>query len=508
MLFPFDIDTQKENDTEFQNNQDSVLIHYITDSFQDRYKNAIQDENGNPLHITPVLPPQIHISSIEKKLIDTLKTAIKQGCTEESLDALTQSLAIEEYKKRGSSFYRKKVAEILLESPFPHLALSYCEEWDSSWRMDIVRYYFNTQSHNIKAREKEIDLYNLKNLLSENEYQELLHIIESHKLTDFKTVLEHSTDNSPLEFLKDPAYNDILTNKKQLLQAFEEMIEDEEILPFQSSREKEELMLHMGRNFFFENNKKQPSINDLKDAVLSYFETRHQYKKKPLFQNRDIIFFAGNEKYKNEFRFAAPQTQNALSRQGKSYTLLRFEDTKTTQNLDSIQQSIINAPPGTTFLFAGHGSRNESAIILGDGLCLTIEFLTHTFLKRFENLDTADELEDNPDILLFLNCFNHSTYRKLIAELQKKSQSPLPLPIGIIPSEYGQSYENTLDENENHFFKDILHFDTPDHVPTFQDIFENEFNTDIPGNPSVYIPKNGTVMQIAVNLEESPNFES
>ncbi len=524
MFLPVDTDANLENLHKAEEaDREKSVVQTVASDFQDRYKNALQDENGNTIEISPLSADQAETRLQEYKHTPTyytlhpqdrvrlnqFRTILNKDTTAQRGINRTVPRFIQYEVNRShqqSSAYKYELYNILVESDFFDLVHVYIARFASEpWKMDIL-----TRAIQKVKQEKNIRLESLKEdkdefkLLTDEEYNTLKNILFAES-PDFSELLNNSVDNTFYRFAEDPAYQFAQKHKSSIESVCRAHSELSNVYP-----DNEERTYIIARNLYFQNAQDTPSQSDIAMAIDDFLENRNKYAEKPIFKDRHNYIFASDDKIKRNghTRFATDKTIAFLRTQSDSLNVVRSDTIETNYDQSvSVLKHIYNAPVNSTFVFSLHGTENGN-IVFANGMQISPKAIGEAFSRRMNRPDIKEALAENPDILVFTNCFNHSTYRKIIETIQKDNHNQKTLPIGIMASEYGQSYKNTLDENENHFFKDILHFDTPDHVPTFQDIFENEFNTDIPGNPSVYIPKNGTVMQIAVNRRSAEALES
>lgn len=275
------------------------------------------------------------------------------------------------------------------------------------------------------------------------------------------------------------------------------------------------------RNLSF--NRQAVTRENVMSECTRILEQRKKYRGVSLFAGREVLHVAHSElrdKKNKTHRFGSDALQNAIRFQSGNdhYQFIRPEATRESlkEAKDAILKNIVSAGHPFTFVFEGHGS--PEAIYLSDGevidekrvretpdtIRITVAELATALRLRSEWFPAVGDPADprRRDILVLESCFNADFLRALHTRL---GDAPKPIVLGA--SEYGQySYDQKSDTLGSHFFSGVLQMGKKNHISTFGDVFEHEFEG--PTNPSIYGPdeKNTTQQVTEIDREKDKGY--
>ncbi|MFH1533909.1 MAG: hypothetical protein ABID64_03180 [Nitrospirota bacterium] len=271
-----------------------------------------------------------------------------------------------------------------------------------------------------------------------------------------------------------------------------------------SDRKKSEFIIRIARNLYLE--KKSINKQNVQNEYLDIIASQKQNEKTTIYQKRNIIFLANNEKSKNgQSRFRNPAIISSIRTQGgilPENKILMGENNK--QDLLKKKNNFLtflsNTKGPLTAHINAHGGPN--AIYLSGGqlvngkigeskydVKITYKEIANALIQRNKNFP-----QEKPPILIFDTCYNHTIMRKIYAEIKGKTHPP----ITIGASEYNQfSIIDSTNKYGSTFNQYALKMQTAtkDNPLRIKDIIKNQYLSDT--NVTIYVPTfQGKIKQI------------
>ncbi len=410
----------------------------------------------------------------------------------EFLDALNELSVI---NRRGDSY-----------SVWFHLLSKY----DSYYNLD-TKDGFEDLAHDLKRAKyklgnSSVDFYKVRDKLEEitdkhtkNSNEIIKENVFEPLVADMDTSYQHWD-----EFLKDPALEIITKLKYQ-----NNIPKYLDTLDYFS---KIDWMMRVARNMYIANTPITPE-----DFEKTFYETvsirmDKELIEKSLFKNRNVAFFAHNERYGDDKKdkltkyklqnkgkncFGKAEAMDAISKQQPD-NLNIFRANNTSESLINTKklflEYIINNS-NLTVVVDAHG--NENAIYLTNGLpksqelknsvptegsdCVTFEEIANAIEERYDK-----NIKDVP-IFIMTSCYNQNFIRNLcekIIEINSQKKKDIQLPIISGDAEYGQYAYSTESEFGNDFFDMILKNKSNSRI---KDIIQIENGT-LTTNISLFVP--------------------
>ena len=248
-------------------------------------------------------------------------------------------------------------------------------------------------------------------------------------------------------------------------------------------------------------------LPEKRNEYLDIITSQKQNGKITVYQNRNIIFLANNEKLKNgQPRFKNPAIISSIKAQGgilPENKILMGENNK--QDLLKKKTNFLtflsNTKGPLTAHINAHGGPN--AIYLSGGQLVNGKIGESKYNTKITYKEIANALiqrskkfpQEKAPILIFDTCYNHTIMRKIYAEIKGKIHPP----ITIGASEYNQfaighrstnKYGSTFNQ-----YALKMQTATKDSPLRIEDIIKNQYLSD--ANVTVYVPTfQGKIKQI------------
>lgn len=200
---------------------------------------------------------------------------------------------------------------------------------------------------------------------------------------------------------------------------------------FGSLREYVQCKVMIARNLYLRDI--EPSAESVRREYSRIQALRERYRDLGLFTERRVVFAASGERMQNnnEYVFARGPIRRWIENQAGTFSLLRSANGRSRSELtEEIRSSLVNGG-SLTFIYDGHG--RSDVFEFGGGY-------SSARLQGALASDTDSALQQARSAILILNaCRSHTLARNLLAGLQKRSPRQ-PLPIVIVPEEFGQDF--------------------------------------------------------------------
>jgi len=281
-------------------------------------------------------------------------------------------------------------------------------------------------------------------------------------------------------------------------------------------------MAMISRNLYFQN--KEVNKENVTEEYKQILQQREKDTQIALFEDRNVVLAAHNEKINGKDRFGKPLLVIALRMQGanlSSDNVIKpkddLESLKKAKNL--ILWKIINTPPPFTIIFDGHGA--PDAVFLSNGqikagnpvetentIKLTSLEISEALKKRYLKLmnnpaNLRIELE-KPPIFIFASC-NSST---LLRNIYKRIKTIRTKIISLGMAEYNQyGFSELSSKYGSWFFEKVLNLGEFGKTTTLGTVMENE-HKDV-STPSLYIrSESGGIKQVAERKQRKAHKDS
>ncbi len=536
MFIPIDIDNGFEKQKETEINTRSIpIVQQVSEDFKTQYLDTIKDKDGNSIELEDASCENCvrmnGLSSSEKKELDELLNKQEINEIDQAIRIASESsffydyIASEEVQRYFSNpDFQKHLLLTMISKKHYGPVLSTIPYIDFPGKMEIFSKACAEIEVNIGgALDSFESLYKNKKITLE-EHEKLKNILLSKK-GDFRSLLAQSEDNTFSLFQAHPAYNFAVQYKSHIENVLQTNTDIAQYYDLDKKRQREEIIFLIAENLFHKGITQNIDDTIIEECIQDFLQFRHKYEDMTLFEDRNVLLIASNEErleedergedqHTGEFRFGQEKTIKMMKKQADDFDILRPADLSMKTAKEELKQKIINAPKNTTFVFAGHGGTwKNGSISFGeykeskkiDWFIFDTDEMVDAFVERYQKHNNISK--DNPDIIIFSSCYNNNIYHRFI-EILKQKMPNAPLPIGVLPAEFGQVLIDTDTQYDHDIFLNLEKKYGEKHDIKLKDIFDIEFDPHTPDNPSIYIPHQGNIQKIAVNLDKSPNLES